>query len=219
MHPLFEAIKAGDLPQVTALIEADPSLLNATGENGQSALVTAKYLRNEEIVRTLEEHGATLDIFAAAMLGRTELIEELVGGNRSLASALSRDGWTPLHLAAFFGELEAARVLLNHGAVVNASSTNAMRNTPLHAAAAGRSSEIAKLLLDRGASPNARQHGGWTPLHAAAQNGDLEMARTLITAGADLEIRADNNQLPLDMALLKGHQTMVEFLEMNGARL
>jgi ankyrin repeat protein len=185
MQQLFEAIRAGDLPRVHALVEADPSLA----------------------------------IFAAAILGETDNMEALLAGNRSLVSALSSDGWTPLHLAAFFGQRDAAQALLNKGASVEARSTNPMQNTPLHAAAAGRKPEVAKLLLDRGASVNARQNGGWTPLHAAAQNGDLEMAKTLVGGGADIAVRADNNQTPLDLALTKGQQAMVEFLEANGARL
>ena len=78
-------------------------------------------------------------------------------------SAVSSDGWTPLHLAAFFGKGDAARLLLNKGASVTARSTNQMANTPLHAAAAGKHAEIVKLLLDHGANANARQHGGWAP--------------------------------------------------------
>lgn len=185
MKELFEAVRAGELSRVAALVEADPSLA----------------------------------IFAAAILGQTEDVEQLLTGNRSLASLLSSDGWTPLHLAAFFGKLETARALLNKGAPVNARSTNPMANTPLHAAAAGRHTDVAKLLLDHGAAANARQHGGWTPLHAAAQNGDVEMAKALLAAGADVRSRADNNQTALDLALTKAQQGMVEFLEANGASL
>jgi len=170
-------------------------------------------------VKELVAADPTLAIFAAAILGDVEELEKLLAGNRALGSALSTDGWTPLHLAAFFGKKDAARALLNRGAVVNARSTNAMQNTPLHAAAAGRASEVAKLLIDHGATVNARQHGGWTPLHSAAQNGDLELARTLVENGADVNARADNNQAPLDLALTKGLQPMVEFLEAQGARL
>ena len=72
------------------------------------------------------------------MQGDTARIEELLAANRSLVSTLSTDGWTPLHLAAFFGKTDAARLLLNKGAPVNARSTNAMQNMPLHAAAAGK---------------------------------------------------------------------------------
>jgi uncharacterized protein len=183
MKELFEAVRAGDLQRVAALVEADPALA----------------------------------IFAASILGETQQLEELLTANRSLVSALSSDGWTPLHLAAFFGRKEAAQALLNKGAEVNARSTNPMQNMPLHAAAAGRHTELAKLLLSRGATANARQHGGWTPLHAAAQHGDMEMAQALLDGGADVRSRADNSQTPLDIALTKGQQAMVDFLEANGA--
>jgi ankyrin repeat protein len=185
MKELFEAVRAGDLARVQALVNADP----------------------------------TLAIFAAAILGDTKRLEDLLTGNRSLVTAVSTDGWTPLHLAAFFGKGDAVRLLLNKGAVVTTRSTNQMTNTPLHAAAAGKHADIVKLLLDHGANANARQHGGWTPLHSAAQNGDLECARVLIAAGADASVRADNNQQPMDLALTGGRQAMVEFLEAIGARL
>jgi ankyrin repeat protein len=185
MKELIEAVRAGDLSRVAALVEADPSLA----------------------------------IFAAAILGDTAKVDELLTANRSLVSILSSDGWTPLHLAAFFGKDDTARSLLNKGAQVDARSTNAMQNTPLHAAAAGKHAAVVKLLIERGASVNARQHGGWTALHAAAQNGDVEMARALVDAGADVQSRAENNQTPLDLALTKAQQAMVDYLESNGARL
>lgn len=185
MKELFEAVRAGDLSRVAALVEADPSLA----------------------------------IFAAAILGDVAQLELQLAANRSLVSILSTDGWTPLHLAAFFGKDDAARLLLNNGAPVNARSTNPMQNTPLHAAAAGKHTAAAKLLIDHGASVNARQHGGWTPLHAAAQNGDIELAKALVASGADVQSRADNNQTALDLALTKGQQSMVDYLESNGAHL
>jgi ankyrin repeat protein len=174
---------------------------------------------DREGVGALVEADPSLAIFAAAIEGDTGAIETLLAANRPLVSAVSSDGWTPLHLAAHFGKLEAVRLLLNKGAKADARSTNAMQNTPLHAAAAGRAAGVAKLLLDHGTSVNARQHGGWTPLHAAAQNGDIELARTLVEAGADVNARADNRQSPLDLALTKGHQDMVNWLEAQGARL
>ena len=110
-------------------------------------------IRAGELSRVAEliEADPSLAIFAASIMGQTEDVERLIAGDRSLVSALSGDGWTPLHLAAFFGKTDAARALLNQGAPVNARSTNAMENMPLHAAAAGGHSEIAKLLLDHGA--------------------------------------------------------------------
>lgn len=170
-------------------------------------------------VRAIVDADSSLAIFAAAMQGDAAALEALLAANRSLVTAVSPDGWTALHLAAFFGGTEAVRALLNKGAAPTARSINAMANLPLHAAAAGRHNAIAKLLIDHGAPANARQHGGWTALHAAAQNGDIELAEILLDAGAEIDARADNNQCALDLALTKGQQRMVEFLEAHGAKL
>lgn len=160
-----------------------------------------------------------LAIFAAAILGDTEKLEKLLTANKGLISAVSEDGWLPLHLSAFFGKPEAVKFLLNKGADVAARSTNPMRNTALHAAAAGRHAEVVSILLERGALPNAQQSGGWTAMHACAQSGDLETAKILLAGGADPSARAENHQRPMDLALTKGQQAMVEFLEANGAHL
>jgi ankyrin repeat protein len=170
-------------------------------------------------VQALVDADPALAIFAAAMQGDTARVEELLAGNRSLVSAVSPDGWTPLHLAAFFGAADVARALLNKGASPAARSTNAMKNLPLHAAAAGRHASLVALLIEHGSPVDARQHAGWTALHAAAQNGDLAMAEILVSAGADVSARAENHQCALDLALTKGQQQMVEFLEAHGARL
>ncbi|MDP9114026.1 MAG: ankyrin repeat domain-containing protein [Acidobacteriota bacterium] len=161
----------------------------------------------------------TLAIFAAALFGDTTEIEKLLAANRSLVTAVSPDGWFPLHFAAHFGHAGAARVLLNKGAQVNACSTNASRNMALHAAAAGHSQAVAEILIEAGADVNARQGGGFTPLHSVAQSGDIEFARLLTGAGADVNVRAENQQRPLDLALANGRQTMVDFLESEGASL
>lgn len=170
-------------------------------------------------IQDLVNADPSLAIFAAAMQGEAAGVEELLAANRSLVTAVTPDGWTPLHLAAFFGATDAARALLNKGASPSARSTNAMQNLPLHAAAAGRHAAIVALLIEHGSPVDARQHGGWTALHAAAQNGDLALAEILVSAGADVFARAGNNQCALDLALTKGQQPMVEFLEAHGARL
>lgn len=219
MTPIFDAIQTGDRARITSLLDAEPTLANARNDQGTSVFAFSIYTRKPEIAALLEKRGAEIDIFAAAMVGRTELLKKLLEGNKTLATLLSPDGWTALHLAAFFGQKDCAQELLNKGAPVNAHSTNAMQNMPLHAAVAGNNPEVAQLLVERGADVNARQHGGWTPLHGAAQNGDLATVKALIDSGADANARAENKQSPLDLALLKGHQAVVDYLESHGASL
>ena len=213
----FDAIRAGDLPTVTRMLEADAELLNAD-ENGLVAFTVARYSRQDAIAKLLLEKGARLDICAAAMAGVEDRIVALLAEDRTRTGAYSHDGWTPLHLAAFFGNKGCAEILLAHGADVQARSRNAMQNTPLHAAAAGRHSSVVAVLLAAGADANARQHGGWTPLQAAAQSGDLETATLLLLYGADPQARAENNQAALDLALTKGHQAIVDLLEAHAAK-
>lgn len=209
----FEAIRAGDRDKVDALLNADGTLLAAKDEKGLGAYMAAKYSGKNDIATMLLEKGVELDLFAASMAGAKEQVTELTGENPELVNAYSQDGWTPLHLACFFGQPGVAEALIARGANVHARSRNPMRNTALHAAAAGRSKDAVRTLLEHGADVNARQEGGWTALHAASQNGDAEMVRLLIAGGADVQARAENQQNALDLALGKGHQAVVELLD------
>lgn len=213
----FGRVTAGDLESVRAMVAADPELLKAKNEAGLDAYTVARYSRQAAMAQFLLDSGAELSIFAASMAGLTGRVCQLLAAEVSLVSAHSHDGWTPLHLAAFFGSQDAAAALLAHGANPNARSLNPLRNTPVHAAAAGRHLEIVRMLAAAGADVNSRQESGWTPLHAAAQSGDTDLAQLLISLGADVKMRADNNQSALDLALTKGHQQVVQLLEENGA--
>ncbi|MDQ2711825.1 MAG: ankyrin repeat domain-containing protein [Acidobacteriota bacterium] len=214
-----ELVKKGDLDGVRGAFAGNPELLNAVNDAGQTGFLLAKYYRQPEIANYLLSLNPKLDVFTKCAAGHTEAVLEEIDADPKLLESRSSDGWTPLHLAAFFGHPELAKALLNRGANVDARSTNAMKNTPLHAAAAGRNVNVIRLLLENGADVDAIQHGGWTGLHSAAQTGDREMAEVLLTGGADVAARADNNQCALDLALSHGHSEVVALLQRSGAQL
>lgn len=214
-----EQVKRGDVSAVRAALAEDPSLLNAKNDSGQTAFLLAKYYRQEQTAQYLLSLDPDLDVFNACVAGRVSAVLDQVRGHPELLEAHSTDGWTPLHLAAFFGHPDLAKALLDQGAQVDSRSTNAMKNTPLHAAAAGGYTELVELLAKRGADVNARQDGGWTALHSAAQAGNRKMTEVLLANGADVSARAANNQSALDLALSKGHHEVAALLEELGAKL
>ena len=100
-----------------------------TACSGPSPILAAVYRGDDARLRQLLAQESKLDVFEAAA-----------------------DGWTPLHLAAFFGRADAVDVLLAAGADVRALSRNHEGNMPLHAALAGRGvGRISTTLLARAA--------------------------------------------------------------------
>ena len=115
-------------------------------------------------------------------------LHELLTAEPALAEAWSADGFTALHLAAYFGHVEGVRLLLEHGAAPRAVARNALEVQPLNSAAASQVVEarapIARLLLEAGADSNAEIEGGFRPLDAAMQNDDAELVELLREHGA-----------------------------------
>jgi uncharacterized protein len=182
---LFDAIAAGDVEQVRTLLQDDPSLAGARcPDSGVSAVLSARYRQRMDLVEAVLEAGPELDVFDAAALGRVDRLRQLLDDDPGAAGAWSTDGFTPLHLAAFFAQPAAVALLLGRGADVGAVARNPMQVQALHSAVAGRDAESVRLLLAAGADPDARQHGGWTPLMAARQHGDAVVERLLLDYGA-----------------------------------
>jgi len=153
-----------------------------------------------------------LDVFEAAATGRTARVRSLLAGNLALARAWSVDGFTALHLAAFFGSEPAADLLLEAGADPDVASRNDMAVRPLHSAVAGRAFGIARLLVEAGADVDAMQRDGFRPLHAAAQNGDDLTVELLLRFGADPRLPAGDGRIAADFAQEAGHGALAERL-------
>ncbi|MBA3347213.1 MAG: ankyrin repeat domain-containing protein [Actinobacteria bacterium] len=210
---IFLAIAAGDQERVRELVEDRPEVAAARDEDGLSAVLRAAYAGKGALVDLLLDANPSLDVFDTAATGRDRGLEELVEAEPGLARSWSPDGFTPLHLAAFFGNEGAARLLLEHGADANVVARHAtLQVAPIHSAAAGGHTGIVTLLLEAGADATARQNGGFTPLHSAAQNGDRESVEALLEGGADAGARDDEGQTPADLAAAAGHDELVDFL-------
>lgn len=203
---LLEAVTAGDVPMVSALVERDPELAAARDDQGRSAVLLALYHRQDGTRDALLAAGPALDVCEAAALGRLDLLRDHLAADPEAAEARSSEGFAPLHLAAFFGGADAVRWLLAAGADPNADDENALGVRPLHSAAAVGDHGAARALLEAGADPDARQRGGFTALHAAAHSDDPELARLILDHGADPALANDEGA---DAAALAGPRVTV----------
>jgi len=207
---VFAAITANDKGRIAQLMAAGPGAAHARNAGGISALMQARYENRMEIVDLLRQAAGDLDIFESSALGDVARLNRLLANDGELVKARSADGFTPLHLACFFGQLEAAETLVQHGADANAVSPS--RIAVIHSAAASRNAALLKLVLRGGADPDSQQQRGYTALHEAAMHNSVERAQALLDAGADLAIKSDAGQTAADMAAQNGSREVVELL-------
>jgi ankyrin repeat protein len=170
------------------------------------------YRGHRDLAKTIAEKKPDLDLFEAASLGRLESLKKCLHETGALNS-YSKDGFTALHFACYFGQPEAARLLIEKGAKVDAVANNATQVMPLHSAASSRNLAAAHILIEHGASVNDRQQGGWVPIHAAAQNGDADMIDLLLAHGADADIANNEGKTPAMVAEDKGHTQIAALLK------
>jgi uncharacterized protein len=208
----FEAAKSGDIEAMKRQLAANPALIAETRGPGETPLMTALYNKQHAAAAWLVASGAPLDIFAAAAVGRIDALEDLLRRSPAGIDTYSYDGWTPLHLAAFFGQDAAVERLLAAGADLNAVSRNPLRNTPLHAAVAGGHVEVSLRLIEAGAAVNVADAGGHTPFHIAAEAGYVPIARALFARGADAHAVDAEDRTPLARAAAKGHTEIVDLI-------
>ncbi len=214
---IFEAIKSGDADRVSALVAGDSSLATARNEQGVSVVMWALYNQRRDLAEVVSAAKPSLDILEATAMGRIAELGELVAEHPARVGERSPDGFTPLHLAAFFGQPAAVKWLLERGADPNAVAENPTMVQPLHSAVASGLTESVVALIDGGADVNATQQAGWTPLQAAAMHNRLEMVRSLLAAGADVAQQADDGKTAIGLAEAAGHNEMVRLLNEGAA--
>lgn len=148
--------------------------------NGKNALMHAVYYDSAHMIDTLFELGARHDVPA-------------------------KDGWFPLHRAAYEGRDEACLKLLARGADVNAVA-NDDKKYPVSLALRNGFGQIGWMLLDHGADPHVL-HGGSrsTLMHLATGCDELDIFDRLKNAGLDIEARNANGMTALQICALKGY--------------
>lgn len=209
---LRAAIEAGDAGAVGQLLETDPRL--AWGRDDVlSAVMLAVYQKQPEIAHALLAARGPADFFEAAALGLADRVRDFIEWHPGCVVSRSRDGFTALHLASFFGHPETVHRLLDADVDVAPVADNASQVRPLHSAVAGGNAEVVDLLLEAGADVNVRQSGGFTPLMGAAAAGAEDLVRRLLETGADSGATSDDGKTAADLARQNGHDEVLALLE------
>ncbi len=179
----------GDEVAARAALSANPALARCLGSDGTPVALLTLYQGRKALAEELgEAKRETITIFEAAALGRVRDVAVLLHLHRDRAHEVSPDGFTALHLAAFFGHHYCAKLLLEERADPSAVSQNALKVTPLHSAIADKEEPVVEALvatlLNAGANPNAAPNDGYTPLMGAQQRGLTRVERLLRAKGA-----------------------------------
>lgn len=126
---------------------------------------------------------------------------------------------TALHVAVAQGSVASARILLSHGADLEAPSEDRGARA-LHLAANFDDVEMVNFLLDAGADIEALDQKGQTPLLLAAATNSLEVVKVLVDRGADKEAReSEKGMTPLMRASRLGFMEVAVVLVENGAEV
>ncbi len=172
---------------------------------GVTPLMCAATSRSPEIVQALIATGA--DIAAATGDGKTALhYAAEVSENRAAIEALLRAGaavdvqenlvgFTPLMMAALFGDADGVEALIEAGADVTIARNSGV--TALHQATYRFDSSKIRLILDAGGDIEARDSSGQTPLTWATRDGGLHAVETLLSVGADVHTRDKRSRTAL----------------------
>jgi ankyrin repeat protein len=154
-------------------------------------------------------------LYYAVLCGFSGLTKYLIVTHAENVDVKCGNHGTPLHAASYKGHLDAARVLLAHGARVN--MTNKYKRTPLFLAYNGGHLDVMRLLLERGAHVDVHYILSTSLLHDASSLGRADVVHLLLQHNADVNARSGSNQTPLHHASIWGHAGVAQLLLEHGA--
>ncbi|XP_065110502.1 uncharacterized protein [Paramisgurnus dabryanus] len=219
--PLYMAAQENHLEVVRYLLENGGNQSTAT-EDGFTPLAIALQQGHNQVVSLLLEHDTkgkvrlpALHIAArkddtksAALLLQNDHNADVQ--SKMMVNRTTESGFTPLHIAAHYGNVNVATLLLNRGAAVDFTARNGI--TPLHVASKRGNNNMIALLLDRTAQIDAKTRDGLTPLHCAARSGHDLAVEILLERGAPILARTKNGLSPLHMSAQGDHVECVKHL-------
>uniref|UniRef100_T1IU24 Uncharacterized protein n=1 Tax=Strigamia maritima TaxID=126957 RepID=T1IU24_STRMM len=202
-----------DNPEHQTMGKNSRSLAEACNDGDVGAV--RKLLDEGRSVHETTEEGESL-LSLACSAGYFELAQVLLAMRANVEDRGIKGDCTPLMEASSCGHVDIVRLLIAHGADVNAQSSSG--NTPLMYACAAGYEEVVKVLLEAGSNVEDHNENGHTPLMEAASAGYVCVASLLLQHGAGINTHSNEfKESALTLACYKGHLEMVRFLLEAGA--
>ena len=204
--PLYYSALCGFPDLVEHLVITHPQNVNIRGGYFITPLTVALGRRHFRTAEVLHRNGADVDVcgwngntalHSAAFYGDLEMVRVLLSYKADV-NARNDTGWSPIHAVSEGYQTavipntrqsspDVARLLLEHGANVNARLSDSSYNpgrTPLHVTMDFNRVEVVRVLLEHGANVNAEDNEGRTPFQIASAKGYEEIKKLLSEHGA-----------------------------------
>ena len=212
-YAIWSAAESGEVAVVRDALAANPGLATEYEEYNYQPTTVMTLLHvaasrdQVEIMTLLLDAGADPNALAppgkkgsltplhCAGRGKGPAVKRLLEAGAD-PSAYVKRGVTPLFPAAYNGNLEGCRLLLEAGAHPDGKPSS---KAPLHAAAMESQVEVVKLLLELGAKLALKDSGKNTALHHAARRGDVDVNRLLLERGLDPDQRNKKGKTPREL--------------------
>ena len=234
MHDFVESLKANEDPNlaasklitvITPVHKAGKILLQSFAASGAPESNAEAQMREKlagccKVLEafleglTFTEAGKFASVHSQMVQACVEMLEALQKYSAENVPQNNYD-FSPLHLAAGFGQVGILKVLLERKADVNAKNDN--KYTPLHLAAQFGHVEAVKTLLGYSADIEAKCDSNYTSLHYAAGSNHVEVVKILLRNSANIQAKAHNNFTPLHLAAHFGRAEIVKTLLQSSA--
>ncbi|XP_066550307.1 ankyrin repeat and SOCS box protein 2 isoform X2 [Amia ocellicauda] len=156
-------------------------------------------------------------VVTAIRNGAVDTLVSMIRSGKRLSEA-NKEGWTPIHEAAYYGQLECLKTLVK-AYPDRIDQRTLAEQTPLMLATSKDDLDCVQFLLESGAEPDIANKSRDSPLYKACERQNVEIVRLLLRFGANVNHRCNQGWTPLHEAACRNNQEIIVMLIQAGAKI